>query len=117
MDLTLYDIIKGPRITEKAYQLNQRRKQLVLEVHVEANKSLIAEALKKLFNVEAEEIRVVVRKGKKRRAGKHTVIGKKRKKAIITLKEGYSVDLMGLSNTAGEGQETAQEIQSVEEAR
>jgi large subunit ribosomal protein L23 len=115
MDLTLYDIIKGPRITEKAYQLNQRLKQLVLEVHVEANKSLVAEALKKLFNVEAEEIRMVVRKGKQRRVGKHTVTGKMRKKAIVTLKQGYSVDLMGLSNTSVEGQEVAQESKNVEE--
>lgn len=96
MDLTIYDIIKGPRVTQKAYQLNQRLQQLVLEVHTEANKPLVAEALKKLFNVEVEKIRIIVSKGKKRRAGRFFTIGKKRKKAIVTLKEGHSVDLMGL---------------------
>lgn len=107
MDLTIYDIIKGPRVTEKAYRLNQQLKQLVLEVHPAANKPLIAEALKKLFNVEAEKIGIVVIKGKKRRVGRHSTQGKKRKKAIITLKEGYSVDLMGLSNSAAEAREVA----------
>lgn len=102
MDLTIYDIIKGPRITEKAYRLNQHEKQLVLEVHMEANKPLIAEALKKLFNVDVEKIRVIVSKGKQRRVGRRSVQGKKRKKAIITLKEGQNVDLMGLSNTAAD---------------
>lgn len=105
MDLTIYDIIKGPRITEKAYRLNQKLKQLVLEVHPQANKPLIAEALKKLFNVEAAKIGIVISKGKRRRVGRHYTEGKTRKKAIITLKEGYSVDLMGLSNSAQSTQE------------
>jgi large subunit ribosomal protein L23 len=98
MDLTLYDIIKGPRITEKAYRLNQKSGKLVLEVHPEANKPLIAEALKKLFNVEAQKIGIVIVKGKKRRAGKFYTVGKTKKKAIVTLKEGQKIDIMGLSD-------------------
>lgn len=109
MDLTLYDIIKGPRITQKAYRLNQQNKKLVLEVHPLANKPLIAEALKKLFNVEVEKIGIVVNKGKKRRAGRFYTIGKKRKKAIITLKEGQSVDLMGLAESHMAAQPTKEE--------
>jgi large subunit ribosomal protein L23 len=97
MDLTLYDIIKGPRITEKAYRLNQKAGKLVLEVHPEANKPQIAEALKKLFNVDAQKIGIVVVKGKKRKSGRFFTIGKTRKKAIVTLKEGQKIDIMGLS--------------------
>lgn len=100
MDLTLYDIIRRPRITEKAYGLNQKLKQLVLEVHPAANKKLVKEALKKLFNVEAEKVGIIVAKGKTRRAGRRVIAGKTKKKAIITLKEGQNVDLMGLSNVA-----------------
>lgn len=106
MDLSLYDIIKGPRVTQKAYRLNQKEKKLVLEVHPEANKPLVAEALKKLFNVEAEKIGIVVLKGKKRRSGRFYSVGKKRKKAIITLKEGQSIDLMGLAETHSAAPET-----------
>lgn len=103
MDLSIYDIIKGPWVTSKAYALNQALKQLVLEVHPQANKPIIAEALRKLFNVETETICIVVRKGKRRRSGRHKVLGKNRKKAIITLKSGYSAELAGWS--AGPGGE------------
>lgn len=98
MDLSIYDVIRGPWVTSKAYALNQLLKQLVLEVHPKANKPIVIEALKKLFNVETENIRIVLAKGKRRRAGRHTVYGKSRKKAIITLKSGYSADLAGWSS-------------------
>ena len=108
MDLSIYDIIKGPRITNKAYSLNQKLKQLVLEVHPMANKPMISEALKKLFNVEAEKICVIVSKGKFRRAGRHVFQGIKTKKAIVTLKEGQSVDLMNWTQQAGSSDHSQQ---------
>jgi large subunit ribosomal protein L23 len=99
MDLSIYDVIIGPRITTKVYRLNKELKQLVLKVHPFATKPMIAEALKKLFNVESEKIRVIVSKGKVRTVKRRVVQGKKTKKAIITLKEGYSVDMMDWSPT------------------
>jgi large subunit ribosomal protein L23 len=98
MAISIYNIIKRPRITSKAYRLNQQLNQLVLEVSVCANKPLIAEALKKLFNVEAKKIRTIVSEGKVRRVGRRVIQGKTTKKAIVTLKEGYSVDLAGWKN-------------------
>lgn len=109
MALTLFDIIKGPRITDKAYRLNQFVKKLVLEVHPKANKPLIAEALKKLFNVEAEKVGIVVLKGKKRRAGKFFTTGKLRKKAIVTLKEGQSINIMDMADVQSEAKPAAEE--------
>ena len=105
MDLTIYDVIRKPRVTEKAYRLNQDAGKLVLEVHPQANKPLIAQALKKLFNVEADKIGIVINKGKRRRSGRHFSTGVKRKKAIITLKEGQSIDVMGLSEPQKMGAE------------
>jgi large subunit ribosomal protein L23 len=97
MDLTIYDIIKGPRITQKAIRLNQVYKQLVVDVHPQANKPMIVDALKKLFGVEVERIRVSISKGKRRRSGRHITVGVRKKKAIVTLKEGYSMDLTKMS--------------------
>lgn len=96
MDLSIYEIIQRPRVSSKAYTLNQQLQQLVLEVHPQANKPLVKEALKKLFNVEVEKVRIIVSKGKIRRAGRHEFRGKKTKKAIVTLKPGYSADMMSL---------------------
>lgn len=99
MDLTIYDIIKGPIVTEKAFDLNKRFKKLVLRVHPDANKPLIKEALEKLFNVKVEKINVIVRKGKiitfKRRLTQKITT----KKVIVTLKEGYAIDMLDQSQT------------------
>lgn len=98
MDLSVYEIIRGPRMTSKAYYLDQKLKQLVLDVHPHANKPMITYALKQLFNVEVEKICVSVSKGKKKKAGRYSFVGKMRKKAVVTLKEGYSVDITGWKN-------------------
>ena len=98
MDLSIYEVIKGPRMTSKAYQLDQSLDQLVLDVHPQANKPMIAQALKQLFNVEVESINVSVRKGKHKKAGRYSFVGKMTKKAVITLKPGYSVDITGWKN-------------------
>lgn len=94
MDLTIYDVIKGPVITEKAYELNQKLKKLVLWVHPAANKPLIAQAFKKIFNVDVDNVRIVVRKGKQRRVGRRVVQGTLKKKAIVTLVEGQSLNFL-----------------------
>ena len=100
--LNLYEVIRGPWVTSKAYRLNQELQQLVLEVHPAANKPMVAETLKKLFNVEADKVHVIVLKGKTRRSGgRHVSHGKLRKKAIITLKKGYSLDMMDWSKVGG----------------
>jgi len=96
MDLTIYNIIQGPILTDKAYKLNKSLKKLVLKVHSNANKPLVKEALEKLFNVKVDTVRIIVRKGKLRRVGRgqKTLIQDARtKKAIVSLKEGYSLDL------------------------
>lgn len=93
MDLSIYDVIQKPVISEKAYKLNRNLKKLVLRVHMQANKPMIKEALKKLFNVEVTNICILVRKGKNRRVGRRAIQGSDAKKAIVTLAEGYSINL------------------------
>ena len=48
MYIKIYDIIKGPIVTNKAYKINSSFNKLVLEVHMHANKPLVKEALEKL---------------------------------------------------------------------
>jgi large subunit ribosomal protein L23 len=100
MELSLYEVIRRPRVTGKVYRLNKDHKQLVLEVHPQANKPMIAEALEKIFKVNVEKVRVIVCKGKTRRVGRHITHGITRKKAIVTLKEGQELDAAMVGNTA-----------------
>ena len=93
MDLTIYDVIQGPVVTDKAYKLNQSLKKLVLQIHPKANKSQIKEALHRLFDVKIATIGIVVRKAKRKRIGKREVYDTQKKIAVVTLAEGYSLDL------------------------
>ncbi len=105
MALNIYEVIRGPWVTAKAYALNQILKQLVLEVHPHANKPMVKEALKKLFNVEAEDIQMVNVAGKLRRSKRSFVRSKSRKKAVVKLKEGYNVDLSAWAPSAEASQQ------------
>ncbi|HEX2977788.1 MAG TPA: 50S ribosomal protein L23 [Candidatus Babeliales bacterium] len=91
MELSIYNVILGPVVSSKASGLMQQFKQVVLRIHPQANKPMVKEALKKLFNVETETVRIVVRKGKNRTVKRKITQGKLSKRAIVTLKPGYSL--------------------------
>jgi len=93
MDLSIYDVILGPVMTDKAYKLNRNLKKLVLRVHSHANKPMIKEAIERLFDVKVDNVRVMIRKGKVHRYNRRETQKSSVKKAIVTLKEGYSVDI------------------------
>lgn len=95
MDLSIYNIIQGPIISDKAQKLNDKLKKLELKVHPKSNKPLVKEAIEKLFDVKVDNVRIIVRKGKLRKLGKRVIKGKTEKRAIVTLKAGYTVDLFG----------------------
>ena len=93
MDLTIFDIIVGPVVSDKAYRLNKTQKKLALHVHPHANQPLIKKAIQRLFDVQVEKVNVIVRKGKMRRNGRREIQGTLTKIAIVTLAKGYSLDL------------------------
>ncbi len=93
MDLSIYDIIRGPVVTSKAQRLNARLHQLVLDVHPKANKPKVKEAIERLFNVKVERVNIEVRKGKKRMVNRRPVLGKLKKRAIVTLAPGYEMNI------------------------
>lgn len=101
MDLTIYDIVLGPWMTEKAYRLNRDLKKLVLKVHPSANKPMVKEAIEKLFKVEVRDVRIINRKGKmvkriRRSATQKSLV----KKAIVTLEEGFAIDIWNQSGAS-----------------
>lgn len=97
MELNIYNVIKGPWTTTKAQILNQNLNQLVFEVHMKANKPAIIRALKTIFKLDVEDIRVTIVKGKKRIHGRHVCFNSDRKKAIVTPKKGVVVNSMDVN--------------------
>ena len=86
------DIIKGPILTEKSSTLAQNN-IITFSVDVKANKTQIKQAVEKIFNVKVESVNTVSVRPKKKRVGKYTGYTNKVKKAIVTLKEGSSIEL------------------------
>ncbi len=95
MDLSIYDIIQGPVVTDKAFHMNQQLKKLVLRVHPQANKTLVKQAIEKLFEVKVDRVNIMIQKGKFRqtRRGREETQGPTIKKAIVTLKPGQELNL------------------------
>ncbi len=88
MNLTKYDIIISPVITEKATRLKEEARTVVFYVHPLSNKIQIKRAVEELFGVKVEKVRVVNLKGKPVRYGRFESRKPKKKKAYVTLKEG-----------------------------
>ena len=85
-------IIRRPIVlTEKSNQLREKN-VVVFEVRREANKIQIKDAVQKLFNVKVTGVNTLVMRGKDRRMGRGYAKMQNWKKAMVTLKEGDSID-------------------------
>jgi len=85
------DIIKRPIITEKSYDLMNEGKY-TFEVDKKANKIEIKQACEKLFEVKVSKVNVINVRPKRRRVGRYEGLTPAKKKAIITLAEGQTID-------------------------
>jgi large subunit ribosomal protein L23 len=88
----LYEVVRGPHVSEKATILAEStKKQLVLEVAVDATKAEIKTAVEKIFNVLVDHVTTCHVKAKTKRVGR--IMGKRKgwKKAYVTLVAGQDV--------------------------
>ncbi|MEP7121800.1 MAG: 50S ribosomal protein L23 [Byssovorax sp.] len=86
------EIIRRPIIlTEKSNRLRENDNQVIFEVHQDANKIQIKDALKVLFNVTATDVNTLIMRGKDKRMGRGYSKLRNWKKAIVTLAAGDSI--------------------------
>lgn len=83
-----HKIILKPIITEKSSWLKEKNREVCFEVDSRANKIEIKEAAEKLFKVKVDRVRIVKKKGKKKKVGRNEGWTKDWKKAYVKLKEG-----------------------------
>lgn len=88
MTIDPYKIILRPVITEKSTWLKEQNHEICFEVARNANKIQIKEAAEQLFKVKVDRVRIIQKKGKKRRVGRNEGWTKDWKKAYVKLKEG-----------------------------
>ena len=87
MQMTAYDIVRRPIITEHSMDQTADRKY-TFEVAVGANKIAIKHAIEQIFKVQVERVTTMRYEGKPKRMGVHSGKRPDWKKAIVKLKPG-----------------------------
>ena len=84
------DVLMRTLITEKKVASGELN-NYIFDVHRDANKQTVKDAVEKLFNVKVEQVNIMNMKGKPKKRG--VFVGKSRswKKAIVTLVTGYRI--------------------------
>jgi len=86
--VNLYQVIQRPIITEKGLAAKDERRTLCFEVHPDATKTEVKEAVQKLFKVKVETVRTANFEGKMRRRGRAVGYRRDWKKAYVKLQAG-----------------------------
>ncbi len=87
-----YDVIVAPHITEKSTLVSEAN-GVVFKVANDATKPEIKAAVEALFNVSVIAVNTLVQKGKTKRWKGTPYTRSDIKKAIVTLKDGDSIDV------------------------
>ncbi len=85
-------IILQPVITEKSMYLKEKNNQVTFWVHPDANKIEIKKAVEELFNVKVEKVQTIRVKGKPKRIYRFEGRRPVRKKAIVRLAPGQTIE-------------------------
>lgn len=87
-----YRAIIAPWITEKSTN-GSAYNQVTFRVPLDANKTQIRAAVEALFNVEVTAVNTILVKGKTKRFRGRVGVRSDFKKAVVTLKEGSTIDV------------------------
>ncbi len=90
---SVHEIIVRPVVTERSTDVLDRAGAYTFVVANDANKIEIGQAVERQFGVRVKNVRTMRYRGKERRVGRN--IGKRAawKKAIVTLREGDTIEI------------------------
>jgi large subunit ribosomal protein L23 len=88
---TKYEVVVRPVVTEKSSAAYQERGEYTFQVHPEASKPQIRQAIESLFGVKVTGVWTSNVRGKEKRMGNTTGRRPAWKKAIVKLREGDSI--------------------------
>lgn len=102
--MDIYHIVKRPLVTEKGTHQTKQTQEAThsrpgrggaysFEVHPEANKIEIRNAIEKIYNVKVQSVRTSMRKGKRRRHRFKVGTTAHWKKAVVVLAPEHHIDL------------------------
>ena len=91
--LHVEDVVKRPLyLTEKGAKLREEQNKYTFEVDLDANKMQIKAAIETLFKVTVDSVHTLIMRGHMRRMGKGYAKTRNWKKAVVTLREGETID-------------------------
>ena len=90
---TITRTIVRPLITEKSSAAYQARGEYTFEVHPDATKPQIRTAIEQLFGVKVVGVWTMNVRGKEKRMGKNVGRRPNWKKAIVTLRDGDTIEI------------------------
>ncbi len=86
-------ILIKPIITEKSTDLISMQNKYSFVVDLRANKTQIKQAVEEIFKVKVSKVNTVRMRGKLRRQGRSVGRTPDYKKAVVTLADGYSIEV------------------------
>jgi large subunit ribosomal protein L23 len=92
VDINHYDVVLAPHITEKSTLLSEQN-AVVFKVAGDSTKPQIKAAVEALFSVKVLGVNTLTQKGKTKRWKGRPYTRSDVKKAIVTLKDGDSIDV------------------------
>ncbi|MBN1193386.1 MAG: 50S ribosomal protein L23 [Coriobacteriia bacterium] len=90
--MNAHDVIIRPIVSEKSYDLMEQNRY-TFEVAKEARKEQIAQAVAEVFGVTVLKVNTMNVSGKPRRLRYNKGLSRSWKKAIVTVKDGDTIDL------------------------
>ena len=94
MDLSLFDVLRRPLVTEKSSFQNEKLGQYVFEVAPDATKTQIKEAVQSLFDVNVIQVNTLVMPAKRARKQRRMVTRTSEyKKAVVKLADGETIEM------------------------
>jgi large subunit ribosomal protein L23 len=92
MSLHPSQVLIKPVVSEKSYEQIQRN-QYTFQVHKDAHKTQVRQAVEELFDVKVERVNIVKVQPKPKRRGMFRGTKPGWKKAIVQLKQGDSIEI------------------------
>jgi large subunit ribosomal protein L23 len=88
-----YNVVIRPIVTEQGMHFANVKGAYSFEVHREANKTEIRNAIEKIYGVKVDKVRTANHKGKQRRRGRRVGTTAAWKKAVVFLAPDNHIDL------------------------
>lgn len=89
-----HTIIRRPLITEKSTFSMDRSNAYVFEIDSSANRIEVKSAVEEIWEVKVKKVNTLYGRSKRRRVGRSIGFSKVRKKAVVTLMPGHTIDLL-----------------------